>query len=158
MLNAHSEGVKTSLCFLFAVCLVVCGLQPLRAADNVAPAGPEGVEWSLQEIQGKPARGGDRGRPTLKLDGAKNQASGFAGVNRFFGGYEKTGEKLKFGALAWTMMAGPPEEMGAETAYHAALADVSHWRIAEGALELLKDKTVLLRFTAGKDGKKKAGE
>ncbi len=145
--------MKFSLCFIFTVCLVASGLQPLRAAKNIAPAGPEGVEWTLQEIHGKPSHAREKGRQTLKLEARKRQALGNGGVNHFFGGYERTGDKLKFGPLACTEMAGPPADMKAEAAYHAALAEVSHWRMSEGALELLKETTVLLRFTAAKAAK-----
>lgn len=101
-------------------------------------------------MNGKPvALSGERGLPTLRLDATKRQASGFSGVNRFSGGYERTAEKFKFGALAATEMAGPPEQMAVEAAFHAALGKVSHWRIRKGALELLQGETVLLRFTVG---------
>ena len=142
--------MKFSLGFLVAVCLCVFNLQPLRSAENAAAPGPEGVEWTLQEIHGKPSHAREKGRQTLKLEAGKKQALGSGGVNRFSGRYEQTGVKLKFGPLASTMMAGPEKDMNAETAYHAALADVTNWRVTEGALELLKDKTVVLRFTAAK--------
>ena len=142
--------MKFSLGFLVAVCLCVFNLQPLRSAENAAAPGPEGVEWTLQEIHGKPSHAREKGRQTLKLEAGKKQALGSGGVNRFSGRYEQTGDKLKFGPLASTMMAGPEKDMNSETAYHAALADVTNWRVTEGALELLKNKTVVLRFTAAK--------
>ena len=142
--------MKSSFLFLVAVCLCAFSVQPLRSAEGAAAPGIEGIEWSLQKIHGQPAHAGERGRQTLKLEAAKKQALGYAGVNRFFGGYQLNGDKLKLGPLAGTMMAGPEKDMNAETAYHAALADVTNWRVTEGALELLKDKTVVLRFTAAK--------
>ena len=145
--------MKFSLGFLVAVCLCVFNLQPLRSAENAAAPGPEGVEWTLQEIHGKPSRAREKGRQTLKLEARKKQVLGNGGVNHFFGGYERTGDRLKLGPLACTEMAGPPADMKAEAAYHAALAEVSHWRMSEGALELLKDRIVLLRFTAAKAAK-----
>ena len=144
--------MKTSLLFTVATCLCAFTLQPLRSAENAASPGIEDVEWTLQEIHGKVAAGSKRPL-TLKLDAGKKQVSGFGGVNRFFGGYERTEDKLKFSALGSTMMAGPEKDMNAETAYHAALADVTNWRVTDGALELLKDKTVVLRFTAAKADK-----
>ena len=146
--------MRSSLWLLFTVCIVASSLQPLRAAESSAHAGPEGVEWTLQEIHGKPSRAREKGRQTLNLEARKKQALGNGGVNHFFGGYERTGDRLKFGPLACTEMAGPPADMKAEAAYHAALAEVSHWRMSEGALELLKDRTVLLRFIAAKAAKK----
>lgn len=146
--------MKFSLCFIFTVCLVASAWQPLRAAENIAHVGPEGVEWTLQEIHGKPSHARDKGRQTLRLEAKKKQALGNGGVNHFFGGYERTGDRLKFGPLASTEMGGPPNDMKAEAAYYSALAAISHWRMSEGALELLKDRTVLLRFIAAKAAKK----
>lgn len=128
---------------LIALFLAVC-VTPAFAVD--APASPEGVEWKLATLDGKPAAGGERA-PTLKLEGKK--ASGFSGVNRFFGSFERDGEKLKFGALAGTKMAGPPEANALENAFLAALAATTQWRIEGGALELLNEGKVLARFTQG---------
>ena len=148
------DPMKSSLCFLVAVCLCVFNLQPLHSAENAAAPGIEGVEWTLHEIHGKPSHAREKGQQTLRLEARKKQALGSGGVNHFFGGYKRTGDRLKFGPLACTEMAGPPAEMKAEAAYFGALAEVSHWRMNEGALELLKDRTVLLRFIAAKAAKK----
>ena len=142
--------MKTTLLLLLATVALCLPVQPLRAAENAAPAGPEGIDWVVREINGKlAAPSGERGLPTLRLDAGKKQASGFSGVNRFFGGFTRTGEKLKFGALAGTMMAGPPEEMATETAFLKALQGVTQWRVEKAALELLTDGKVVLRFTMG---------
>jgi heat shock protein HslJ len=124
--------------------LLLCCVAPAMAAD--APANIEGVEWKLAALDGKPTAGGERA-PTLKLEGKK--ATGFSGVNRFFGGFERDGEKLKFGALAGTKMAGPPEANALENAFLAALAATTQWRLDGAALELLNDGKVLARFTQG---------
>lgn len=146
----HLRIVKTSLLLLFATVTLCLPFHPLRAAENAAPATPEGIGWVVREINGKlAAPSGERGLPTLRLDAGKKQASGFSGVNRFFGGYERTGEKLKFGMLAGTMMAGPDDQMATETAFLQALQGVSGWRINKADLELLKGEKVVLRFTVG---------
>jgi heat shock protein HslJ len=117
---------------------------PLTAAEL------EGSAWTLSELGGKAfaAPAGGRGAPTLQFDAAKKSANGFSGVNRYFGGYEKDGPKLKFGALAGTKMAGSPEAMQAESAFHAMLASVSQWQIADGTLALLSEGKVVARFAA----------
>jgi heat shock protein HslJ len=117
---------------------------PLTAAEL------EGSAWTLTELGGKAfaAPAGGRGAPTLQFDSAKKSANGFSGVNRYFGGYEKDGDKLKFGALGSTRMAGPPEAMQAESAFHAMLASVSQWQIADGTLALLSEGKVVARFAA----------
>lgn len=132
--------------FLLLLAAALCVLElPATAAE----AALEGVEWTLTELNGKPfaAPAGGRGAPTLRFDAGKKGASGFSGVNRFFGGYEKDGDKLKFGQLAGTRMAGPPEQMQVESAFLAMLAGVTHWRLADGALTLLSDGKSVAGFT-----------
>lgn len=142
--------MKTSLLLFLAAVALCLPFQHLRAAETAAPESPEGVDWVLREINGKLAvPSGQRGLPTLRLDAEKKRAFGFAGVNRFFGGYERTGEKLKFGALANTRMGGPPEQMAVERAFLKALEGVTEWRIEKGELVLLADGKVVLRFSVG---------
>jgi heat shock protein HslJ len=135
--------------------LLVVGLVLFRfagpgRAEAPSDASLERTEWTLKELNGKPARLSSEGRgaATLSFDAEKKRVSGFSGVNRFFGGYKLEGETLTFDALAGTMMAGPQEEMDAERAFLAALAGVDQWRIADGALELLHDGHVVVRFAS----------
>jgi heat shock protein HslJ len=141
---------RSSIALFLVTLLAACVSPILRAAEPVAAsAGIEGVEWVLTTLNGQPAAVADgRGAATLRLDAEKKQAGGFSGVNRYFGGYEREGDRLKFGALAGTHMAGPPAAMAGETAFLAALAATSHWRLDGPALELLHDGKVLARFTA----------
>jgi heat shock protein HslJ len=60
-------------------------------------------------------------RPDLAF-GADGRISGNATVNRLMGQYALEGDVLRFGALATTMMAGPPEHMEQEQRVLAALA------------------------------------
>ena len=117
---------------------------PLTAADL------EGPVWKLTELSGKAfaAPAGGRGAPTLQFDPAKKSANGLSGVNRYFGGYEKDGDKLKFGALAGTKMAGSPEAMQVESSFLTMLASVTQWQLADGALALLSEGKVVARFAA----------
>ena len=142
--------MKSRLLLLLATVALCTPIHPLRAAEHAANSKPDGVEWILREINGKLAVPSvDGGLPALRLDAGKKQASGFSGVNRFFGSYERTGEKLKFGALEQTYMKGSPEERAAEIAFMQALQGVSNWRVSKGVLELLKGEKVVLRFTVG---------
>ncbi|MCE9611932.1 MAG: META domain-containing protein [Chthoniobacter sp.] len=132
------------LLFATAFCAFIL---PAVAADPTL----EGGVWTLTELNGKafaaPAVG--RGVPTLTFDAAKKSTSGISGVNRFSGGYTQDGAKLKFGALAGTKMAGPPEAMQVESSFHAALASVTAWQIADDALALLSEAQVVARFKRG---------
>ena len=145
---------------LIAVGFAAFGLLlVLRAAGDTSAssAALDTVDWTLSELNNKPvsAVAETRGKPpTLRLTAEKKQASGFSGVNHFFGGYEKEGEKLEFGALAGTRMAGPPEAMELEREFPSMLANVTRFRINEGTLEMLQEKRVLARFHPAKTAEK----
>lgn len=147
----HTRRMKRFPLVLFLVaCLSRLSLPGLLAGENKSiPAAPEGVEWALIELNGKAvvAPAGEQGPPTLRFDAEKKQVSGFSGVNHFFGGAEKEGEKLKLGPLAGTMMAGPPEAMAVESAFLKVLESANRWRIADGKLELRRDEEVVARFS-----------
>ena len=141
------------LFLLIVACLGWVGIHPLRAADaaNAAPtvATLEGVEWKLVELQGKPVVVPAEGRaPNLTLDAEKKRVTGFAGINRFFGGYKLDGDKLSFGMMGSTRMAGPPEAMEAETAFLKMLGEVNGWKIIDNTLQLLHDDKVIAQFSS----------
>jgi heat shock protein HslJ len=130
-------------------------LSSFAAENSAGPVSLETGEWVLVELAGTPfAASGERRPPTIVFDTAKMSVSGFSGVNRFFGGYERDGEKLKFGPLAGTRMAGPPEDMKTETAFLGALESVSQWRIVSGKLELLRANAIVARFAPAKPAAK----
>lgn len=112
-----------------------------------APAGPEGVEWRLLKLgrAAVPTLPGNR-QPSMLLDPAKKQATGFAGCNNFFGGYELAGATLKFGPLAATRMACADVGSTVETNYLEALARTRSWKIDAGELLLVDGAEVLARF------------
>jgi heat shock protein HslJ len=102
-------------------------------------SGIEGVDWRLVELGGRAVEvAKPEQRPTLRLDAAERHAAGTGGCNRFGGGYQLDGAKLRFAELASTMMACE-HGMETEAAYHAALAKVRGWRIAGERLELLDE-------------------
>ena len=92
----------------------------------------EGVDWN-----------GDDGALIRLEDG---RVSGSGGVNRIMGEYRLAGESLSFGAIATTMMAGPPERTESEQRFLAAVARVAAWSVDgdqlvlcdEAALELIR--------------------
>jgi len=108
---------------------------------------PERHPWQVVRVAGATMPTGARA-PTLVLDAEQGQASGFAGVNNYFGAYDLVGERLSFGALATTRMAGPPELMAMEQIFLEALGGVDGWRMRDGALELLAGEAAVLRLTA----------
>lgn len=87
--------------------------------------------------------------PTLDIT-EEGKISGFAGINRFFGGLADDSpakEKMLFGPLAMTRKGGPPELSKLEFAYTSALAEVNKFTIEKDTLTLLVDDKPKLVFT-----------
>ncbi|MDE2443690.1 MAG: META domain-containing protein [Methanocorpusculum sp.] len=97
----------------------------------------DGTSWTLA----------DNSKVTLEFtNGAFN---GKAPINTYFGSWFVTGTNgITFGNAATTLMAGPEDQMKAETEFFAALNNVTGYKIADGKL-LLTDKNgkTLLTFT-----------
>jgi len=111
----------------------------------------EGTQWILAEVGGRQASHGMETQPvTLRLDRAVLRATGYAGVNRFNGGYKLEGASLRFGLFATTRRAGPPEAEALEASVLTALGATAGWKITGGSLELLDTTGArLMRFDAG---------
>jgi uncharacterized lipoprotein YbaY len=78
-----------------------------------------GREWVLAAIGGDAAATERRASVTFGTDG---RFSGSTGVNRMFGGYRVDGGRLHVEGPGTTLMAGPPEEMAAESAFIRAFS------------------------------------
>lgn len=73
---------------------------------------------------------------TMTFDNGR--ISGKSGCNRFMGTAELTGEALRFGALAGTMMACPEPAMAVEQSFHATMRTIDRFDINEsGELVLI---------------------
>jgi heat shock protein HslJ len=135
--------------------LLVLGVLTLVGATGCQTGGPgpgnvtlAGTEWHLKELNGKAyVAGAGLRQPTLKFDPVKAQVNGISGVNRYFGGYELQGERLKFGQLGGTRMAGTPEAMELEHEFLKMLAQVNKWSIKGNQLELKQDRQMLATLT-----------
>jgi heat shock protein HslJ len=119
-------------------------------SDDATPEQPRGTgsplvgaTFRVTAIQGVPTLA----HPTAELTfGDDGHLSGRATVNRIMGPYTLDGDALAFGALAGTMMAGPPEAMAQEQRLQAALARCT--RVdpggADGAVVLRDDEGTAL--------------
>jgi heat shock protein HslJ len=114
---------------------------PTRPDDDAAAGSPlVGATFRVTAIEGVPTLA----EPTAELTfGEDGRLSGRATVNRIMGPYTLVGDALTFGALAATMMAGPPEAMDQEQRLHQALGRCT--RVVTGGV----DGEVVL---AGDDG------
>jgi heat shock protein HslJ len=108
-----------------------------------------GQEWRLTELNGeriKKQEGAGAEPPDLKFDAEKKAVSGSTGINRLAGGYKLDANKLKFGNLATTRMAGPEELMKQETEFVSALESVDSWKRTGDRLELMSGDKVVAVF------------
>ncbi|HJK58222.1 MAG TPA: META domain-containing protein [Methanocorpusculum sp.] len=96
----------------------------------------DGTSWTLE------------GNNNVTLEFTNGAFNGQAPVNLYFGSWYVTENGILFGATGTTMMAGPEDQMTAETEFFAALNNVTGYKIAEGKLVLTdKDGKTLLTFT-----------
>jgi heat shock protein HslJ len=118
-----------------AAALALAGCAWLRSPAEAVT--PEGGEWQLVSLSGKPVPPSlQHEPPSLALQAATRRAGGYGGCNRFSGAYKLEGRTLAFGPLASTRMVCA-EGMELEQSFHAALMRTARWRIAGGKLELL---------------------
>ena len=96
----------------------------------------DGTSWTLAD------------NSNVTLEFTNGAFSGKAPVNNYFGSWSVTGTNgITFGATGTTLMAGPEDQMNAETAFFAALGNVTGYKIADGKLVLTdKDGKTLLTF------------
>jgi len=84
----------------------------------------------------------------VTLDFSADTASGNSGVNTYSGTYTSSSDgKLKFGALAGTLMAGDDAKMKIEAEYLAALAKVTGYSVSGGLLDLFAGSDQILTYT-----------
>ena len=124
--------------------VIALGLALLAGCSTANTQALIGHEWRCTRI-GSRTLTEDR-TPTLLMTD-EGEASGFAGVNRWFGTYSVDGSTLKFGMMGMTRMAGPPDRMQLEQTYADALAAVTRWSVSSGRLQLSEDNALVLEFT-----------
>lgn len=138
---------RTWLSLPIVVFALVVGWEGSGRGEPLYSNSLTGVEWQVSELSGHAlAPSIDRQQPFIIFDDAKKQATGYAGCNRFFGGYELNGEALRFGPIGATKRACPDFEDGVETELFKVLDATRRWRIVDGTLELLNGDLVLARL------------
>lgn len=111
----------------------------------------EDTEWKLVWVSGaKIEDAAPLQVPYIQLQSATHHLSGSGGCNRLMGGYDLSGNSLKFTQIGLTRMACL-HGGNTESAFVQALHEVSSWKIANGGLALMDaDQHVLARFKAYK--------
>jgi len=130
---------------------VEAGGRLLRGCAGAALDLLTGSGWVAEDIAGAGLI--DSSHLTLQFDGTADagRVSGQGGCNRYTGGFTLSGEGLRFGPAASTMMACAEALMNQEQAFFAALAGVAGFDIDETGALLLKgvDGRVLVRARRG---------
>lgn len=126
------------------------GIWPRETCGNARVDRPlRTTDWKLVRLNGAPVRvaAGQR-EPYLVLAQDEQRVSGDGGCNRFAGGFELNGDRLRFRGMAGTMMACL-DGMEQEGYFLQALQKVEHYRISGSHLEMLDASgAVVARFEA----------
>jgi heat shock protein HslJ/uncharacterized lipoprotein YbaY len=120
--------------------------SPMASDQNPTPAHRaqptlRGTAWKLQALQSPegPTLINPPGRPPeLLLASDSERLSGNSGCNRLLGGFQLTGDQLRFSQLVSTKMACAADVMAFEQQYLKALDQVRQWNIDKRSL-LLQD-------------------
>jgi copper homeostasis protein (lipoprotein) len=105
--------------------------------------------WRALEIDGKPVTVlSNRAEPHLVL-ASENRTHGSDGCNRFNGGYETSGQTLRFARLASTMMACIPSVDQMSREFIGAISATASYRIQGKQLTLLDgESSIRMRLEA----------
>ncbi len=133
-LNSTVDDMK-NLFLILVILLVSCKAQQVSIMN---------AEWKLTKM-------GDQDLSTvnppvtLTLDEAKKGISGHGGCNRYFGGYQSSGETISFTGLGSTKMFCQ-DTQPIEDAYFKALGTVQSYKTEGNKLYLLAERKVVLEF------------
>ncbi|MAY40564.1 MULTISPECIES: META domain-containing protein [Spongiibacter] len=134
-LNQNGAGIHGTLANQYAL---------NKLADGVT-----GRYWTLVELNGKALEPSPQ-TPYFSLDSETGRITGYAGCNRFFGGYEldAAASRLRFTQLASTMMACP-DRRETEAAFMDMLRSIDNFSISDETLSLNRARMApLARFEA----------
>ncbi|HEX6089914.1 MAG TPA: META domain-containing protein [Gemmatimonadales bacterium] len=139
---------------LFVILLAACaqggGSDTTPPDADAAPAGTAalvGPLWVLQSLPGTPNIAGNGGRrPDLRFSPDGN-AGGYSGCNSMGGPFAVSGDSLRLGPLAMTMMACT-DGMEVERAYASALERVIRFERRDSTLDLFDAAGLVARFRA----------
>lgn len=129
---------------------IVLSLSAVPERPTVPLASLVNTYWKLTSLRGSPVTmaEGQQREASMVLQGEPAVAKGFAGCNRFSGGYQYTGNSLTLGPLASTKMACAVG-MALETEFLGVLDDTRLFNIEGDTLTLLSDQqTVIATFMA----------
>lgn len=137
--NISLDGTETDY-------MVVQVLEKKDAADAILPEDLQGKEWKLESMRiGETIFTPGHAVPTLTFT-EDHKVAGFAGCNRFFGGYTLTGRVISFGNIGATKMFCD-DTMSIEDAYLHLLSAERRALFSESKLILSADDGSQMVFT-----------
>ncbi len=153
--NSRILAVLLSGIAVFAVLSGCNGKNVADSASSTHPAdlpgkpSPIGIKWHPVRVAGTSEKTPDQVLLLLSTDG---RATGFAGVNCFFGVFERSGENgLKLSELSTTRMTGP--DLPYEQNLLKQLERVDRFELADGELHLFSGAEEVAVFTAAREEK-----
>lgn len=140
---------RRAAALLFIAAAITAACRPAATPES-SPASfrsaVAGVEWELRELDGKPAPLGAGSRPaTIRFENDSARVTGFAGCNRYFGGYTLDGTTIRFGGVGMTRMACS-DGMALEQQLAAALEATRRYELDGPRLTLLGESGAVARF------------
>jgi len=133
--------------------LIVDSFESISLEDECGPMINESLintYWKLVALNGRAVATPEDRREAhmiLKSGDEAPRVQGSTGCNRFFGGFETTGNSISFGRMGATMMACP-DGMETEQAFLAALEASDRYVIAGQTLALYSGETRVADFEA----------
>lgn len=128
---------------LILIGMIGLGFTSCDSADKKVDL--TGMKWVLQTLDGKKVDlQEERSQVYIQFNATDKRAIGMAGCNRFFGGYELDGTKLKFSQMGATRMACP--DMQVESAFFKVLESTDSCGIKEHTLTLFSKGKALAVF------------
>lgn len=132
------------------VAIALVGAIVIFAVALAAPDDLEGETWVVTElvVDGSPTSPLDATTMTIQFE--DGTATGVAGCNSFFGGYELDGSSISMGPLASTQaFCGEPEGlMDQEVTYLSLMEEADRFERSGDELTLLRGEMALITYQA----------
>ena len=144
-----------SVFLLIAIVVTACKSTQKASETTLQPVPPtttglQETYWKLTEMMGKPVALSENNKKDIHIILKKedNSVVGFSGCNTIMGKYElKEGNRIRFSAMASTMMACP--DMATETEFNKMLGTVDNYNLNGNTMTLNKAKMApMARFEA----------
>lgn len=117
-------------------------LDLVKAAPMVNPV--LNTTWELFWMNGRMITASRP--PSMRLDSAKSELTGFTGVNRFSGRFTYTAPTIQLDPGAMTMMAGSTAAMEVEKQFLDVMMQSNRATVFEGELTLSRGESELAKF------------